>query len=773
MRYLRALSALTVIVVGLAFGGSAAGAIDTSATAGQIATAIARDPSVVTGASFVALPTSGTPNAVSDTALGGFPTDGVTFGILTSGNASFADDPNANVPDTSGGGDDQSANLGGGNVRGNSDFDVTVLEIDLSVPVGANCLSLQFRFLSEEYAEFVGQAFNDAFIAELDATSWTTAGSTISAPNNFAFDPGGDVISINTSGATSMTAGEAAGTTYDGATPLLAASTPITPGSHSLFLSIFDQGDNILDSAVFLDDLVLGHTEEGGCVPGATTLSTSKTADSATTEAGGSNGYTITVENTSGAQATLDSITDTLPAGFTYSAGSTTGATTDDPSVNGQTLTWQGPFVVPASSSISVHFGVTVSSLEGGYDNEAGGTSSDAAVTPSGPTATVTVTPAPEPTPPDVGLTIDGPASSSPGGSLSYLLVATNQGPGTATDVTVTYVVPGNATLVSTTSSQGSCSDGAVVLCELGSLAEGASATATITIQPLGAGSFTGNASVGSSSGDTNAQNDSASATTIVTPPSLPPVDSTPPPPTDTDGDGIPDDLDNCPAFSNPAQTDVNGNGVGDACNPPPPPLPGESANLELVQGTILVKLPGTNEFVQLGPGVQIPVGSIVNATAGKVEITTAQTGGGSQSATFYGGTFKILQQGVVPARGLAASGSAAAGRLITVIRLTGGNFSVCGKNRSASRVSEAEARRRKRPIRKVWGSGTGTFRTGGTYSSATVRGTVWLVADRCDGTFTYVKRGTVVVRDFRKGKTIVLTSGQGYLAKAPKGAFG
>ena len=47
----------------------------------------------------------------------------------------------------------------------------------------------------------------------------------------------------------------AKGTTFDGATRLLRASTPITPGSQRLYLSIFDQGDRIYDSAVFLDNL--------------------------------------------------------------------------------------------------------------------------------------------------------------------------------------------------------------------------------------------------------------------------------------------------------------------------------------------------------------------------------------------------------------------------------------------------------------------------------------------------------------------------------------
>jgi hypothetical protein len=35
----------------------------------------------------------------------------------------------------------------------------------------------------------------------------------------------------------------------------------------------------------------------------------------------------------------------------------------------------------------------------------------------------------------------------------------------------------------------------------------------------------------------------------------------------DTDGDGVCDNTDNCPTVANPAQTDSNGNGVGDACD--------------------------------------------------------------------------------------------------------------------------------------------------------------------------------------------------------------
>ncbi len=164
-------------------------------SASAIAGAITVDPTVVTGASFVSKPPSGTPDAVSTTPLESFPTDGSSYGILTTGDATLASQPQSNFA---------SVNDGGGNVRGNTDYDVSILKIDLSVPGGDNCLTFDFQFLSEEWPTFVGSAFNDAFIAELDSSTWTTSGSNISAPNNFAFDPDGNVISINATGPATM-----------------------------------------------------------------------------------------------------------------------------------------------------------------------------------------------------------------------------------------------------------------------------------------------------------------------------------------------------------------------------------------------------------------------------------------------------------------------------------------------------------------------------------------------------------------------------------------
>lgn len=189
------------------------------------------------------------PTGIGTSPMAGFPTHGTTFTILTSGNAALADD--ANTSSSSGESWGQSGTPIAGNV-----FDQQVLRVDLGAATGS-CLAFDFRFLSEEYPEFVQAGFNDAFIAQLNTWSVTVdAGAqTINAPGNFAAGAG-DTISVDASGPSAMLPEYAAGSTYDGATLPLVARAPVAPGStNSLYLTIFDQGDGIYDSAVFLDNL--------------------------------------------------------------------------------------------------------------------------------------------------------------------------------------------------------------------------------------------------------------------------------------------------------------------------------------------------------------------------------------------------------------------------------------------------------------------------------------------------------------------------------------
>jgi RTX calcium-binding nonapeptide repeat (4 copies) len=97
-----------------------------------------------------------------------------------------------------------------------------------------------------------------------------------------------------------------------------------------------------------------------------------------------------------------------------------------------------------------------------------------------------------------------------------------------------------------------------------------------------------------------------------------------------------------------------------------------------------------------------------------------------------------------------------------TVISLPKGGFGRCRAD------ARAAAQAPRRPISRVRGRTGRRYGGVGRHSSATVRGTDWSITERCDGTFTEVHRGTVLVRDFRRRRTIVLTAGESYLARAP-----
>jgi len=116
----------------------------------------------------------------------------------------------------------------------------------------------------------------------------------------------------------------------------------------------------------------------------------SKVATPATVMSGGTVTYTITMLNADAGSAEGVTIADTLPPGFSYQAGSTTGSTTDEPTIGGQTLTW-GPFTVSAGATMTLAFHATASETPGIFFNKVAGSSANGIVSPSGDTAPVTV----------------------------------------------------------------------------------------------------------------------------------------------------------------------------------------------------------------------------------------------------------------------------------------------------------------------------------------------------------------------------------------------
>jgi hypothetical protein len=173
------------------------------------------------------------------------------------------------------------------------------------------------------------------------------------------------------------------------------------------------------------------------------------------------------------------------------------------------------------------------------------------------------------------------------------------------------------------------------------------------------------------------------------------------------------------------------------APTPTATPVRNASVGAQPVRGTVLVKRPGTKRFVRLDPSV-IGNGSEVDTRKGRVEITTST----NEKAVFYDGIFKVSQRGGV-----------------TTLTLTE-KLAPCPKAKRASAAAK------KPKTRKLWGDGKGRFRTKGSYSAATVRGTRWLVRDGCRYTRTTVAVGSVRVRDEVLDKTIIVRKGKSYTAR-------
>jgi len=166
---------------------------------------------------------------------------------------------------------------------------------------------------------------------------------------------------------------------------------------------------------------------------------------------------------------------------------------------------------------------------------------------------------------------------------------------------------------------------------------------------------------------------------------------------------------------------------------PPPPPVENNSVDASPVAGSVLIKVNG--KFVPLSDQL-VTNGAEIDARKGKIEITTAA----KEKAVFSDGIFKVSQSGG-----------------LTTLTLT-------EKLDCSSKRARAAAKKPK--TRKLWGDGKGRFRTKGSYSAATIRGTRWLVQDTCTSTLTRVTQGVVSVQDFPRKRSITLRAGKRYTAK-------
>jgi hypothetical protein len=181
------------------------------------------------------------------------------------------------------------------------------------------------------------------------------------------------------------------------------------------------------------------------------------------------------------------------------------------------------------------------------------------------------------------------------------------------------------------------------------------------------------------------------------------------------------------------------------------PPSIGQSIVVQPVSGTVLGHPPDDPVFRRIVGAANLVSGWTFDVTEGRVSLTTAANSrGATQTTQAYEGFFTALQSPGSP---------------VTDLVLRSGNFdAVCG----SGGVDVARASASPKSVRHLWANGSGKFRTKGRFAAATIRGTEWETDDRCDGTLVTVKAGAVAVFDQVLRKTVVVTAGHSYLAKAP-----
>ena len=199
-------------------------------------------------------------------------------------------------------------------------------------------------------------------------------------------------------------------------------------------------------------------------------------------DVGGQVTYTATVSNSGKGAAGTVAFQDLLPAKATLvSATPSQGTCSGNPMI----LCSLGSLNAGASSTVTI----IVTANQPGPMTDNGWVSSN----PPGHwqhhrTVTVSVL--------DVNAKVDldlagSPGAVDPGQQVTYRATVSNSGNGPAGAVAFQDLLPGRVTLVSATPSQGTCSGNPTILCNLGSLNAGASATVTIVVTATQPGMLT------------------------------------------------------------------------------------------------------------------------------------------------------------------------------------------------------------------------------------------------------------------------------------------
>jgi uncharacterized repeat protein (TIGR01451 family) len=223
--------------------------------------------------------------------------------------------------------------------------------------------------------------------------------------------------------------------------------------------------------------------------------------------------YTVTLVNNGPSPATAITVTNALPFSVQIQSVTVSQGTTN---TLGNVVFWDvSRLAMGATATATITVRPTVEGLI-----TATSTASAAEFDPvtANNTATITTTVGPAC---DLALSLVGfPDAVVVGSNVTYTITVTNQGPSSATGVIVNDTLPALVTVLSTNTTQGTISiSNRTVICTLGTLTNGASATITIVAATTTNGTLTTTASVAATQADSNPANNSATVTTTVSAP--------------------------------------------------------------------------------------------------------------------------------------------------------------------------------------------------------------------------------------------------------------
>ncbi len=271
--------------------------------------------------------------------------------------------------------------------------------------------------------------------------------------------------------------------------------------------------------AEFDPDVANNSTSVSSPVPATADLRIAKSVSNASRNVGDALTYTLTAANDGPSTATNVQITDTVPVGFQLTAA---------PTVTGGSCTVVGRLVTCTVASLASG-GARSITLAGQVTAVAAGTtlSNTAAITSDQPDQDPSDNTTPPATTAIAGVadlaitkTVDT-ASANVGSTLTYTLTVTNAGPQASPSTVVTDALPAGLTRLGAAPSQGSCPAGSPIVCDLGTVPAGGSATITITaavgLSAAGA-TVTNSATVDGPLDDFTPGNDTASANSTIAP---------------------------------------------------------------------------------------------------------------------------------------------------------------------------------------------------------------------------------------------------------------